>query len=580
MTATPPATPAPAPPDTTDLPGTIQSAAPDLLPARMVNEFVYCPRLAYLEWVQGEWDDNADTVDGRFTHRRVDAEPATGVPPAEGAVDDQRLSARSLLLSSAELGVIARIDLLELDGTRATPVDYKRGAVPDTEHRAYDPERVQLCLHGLILREHGYECDRGVLYFAESRTRVEIPFDDELVALTRRAVEGLRGLAAAGRLPPPLVDSPKCVRCSLVGICLPDEINRLSHPAAEGEVRRLVPTRDDRFPLYVQEQGAWIGKRDERLAVTVKGHATQDVRLLEVSQVVVLGNVQVSTPAVRALCEREIPIVYHSYGGWFYGMTTGLAHKNIELRIAQHRCIEGAGGGVLPIARAIVAGKIFNQRTLLRRNLPERDARLVGRLALYVRQARHAPDAASLLGIEGIAAREYFDAFARLFHGAGAWAGAVFSGQGRTRRPPGDAVNAVLSFLYAMLTKECVVVIQAVGFEIYRGIYHTPKYGRPALALDLCEEFRPLIADSVCVTLFNQGELGPGDFITRSRGVALTPNGRRAVIAGYERRLNQTVTHPTFGYTMSYRRIIELQARLLRAVILGELAAYRPFSTR
>ncbi|MGH7718442.1 MAG: CRISPR-associated endonuclease Cas4g/Cas1g, partial [Gemmatimonadaceae bacterium] len=430
----------------------------------------------------------------------------------------------------------------------------------------------------LILREHGYECDRGVLYFAESRTRVEILFDDELVSLTREAIAGLRTLATSGRLPPPLVDSPKCVRCSLVGICLPDEINRLSHPAIEGQVRRLVPGRDECLPLYVQEQGAYVAKRDERLVVTVKGTAANEVRLLEVSHVTLLGNVQVSTPAVRALCEREIPITYHSYGGWFYGITTGLAHKNIELRIAQHRCIEGSGA--FPIARTIVSGKIFNQRTLLRRNLPERDARLIGRLALYVRQARHARDGASLLGIEGIAAREYFGAFNRLFRGAGEWAGAVFAEQGRTRRPPSDAVNAVLSFLYAMLTKECVVISQAVGFEVYRGVYHTPKYGRPALALDLCEEFRPLIADSVCVTLFNQGELAPGDFITRARGVALTRSGRRSVIAGFERRLNQMVTHPTFGYTISYRRIIELQARLLRAVILGELVSYRPFSTR
>lgn len=560
-----------------DIAGT-PDAVPDLLPARMVNEFVYCPRLVYLEWVQGEWDDNADTVSGRFVHRRVDAEHHAHVPPAEGTADGDSLAARSLLLSSAELGVIARIDLMELDGKRATPVDYKRGAVPDTEHRAYDPERVQLCLQGLLLREHGYECDRGVLYFAESRTRVEIPFDDELVALTREAVRGLKGLATAGRLPPPLVDSPKCVRCSLVGICLPDEINRLSHPEAAGEVRRLVPARDDRFPLYVQEQGASIGKRGDRLAVTVKGRSAEDARLLELSQVVVLGNVQVSTPAVRELCEREIPILYHSYGGWFVGMTAGLAHKNVELRIAQHRCIEGPGA--LPIARAIVAGKIFNQRTLLRRNLLERDARLIGRLALYVRQARYARDAASLLGTEGIAAREYFDAFPRLFRGAGAWAGVLFREQGRNRRPPSDAVNAVLSFLYAMLTKECVVVVHAVGFEAFRGVYHTPKYGKPALALDLCEEFRPLIADSVCVTLFNQGELGPGDFVTRARGVALTPSGRRIVIAGYERRLGQTVTHPIFGYTISYRRIIELQARVLRAVILGELASYRPFSTR
>jgi CRISPR-associated protein Cas1 len=138
----------------------------------------------------------------------------------------------------------------------------------------------------------------------------------------------------------------------------------------------------------------------------------------------------------------------------------------------------------------------------------------------------------------------------------------------------------VLSFLYAVLTKECTVVAQAVGFDPFRGFYHVPKYGRPALGLDLCEEFRPLIADSVCITLFNQGEVTERDFVKRARGVALTPAGRRAVLAAYERRMNQVVTHPVFEYTISYRRIIELQARLLRAVVLGELPAYRPFTTR
>jgi CRISPR-associated endonuclease Cas1/CRISPR-associated protein Cas4 len=546
----------------------------------MVNEYVYCPRLAYLEWVQGEWDDNLDTVEGRFVHRRVDEEPAAEVPaPDEVEADPERpRAARSVMLSSARLGAIARIDLLELEDGRAVPVDYKRGAAPDFEAGAYPPERVQLCLQGLILRDNGYRCDGGVIYFAGSRTRVEILFDAALEAETRAALEGLRKLAESGRLPPPLVDSPKCVRCSLAGICLPDEINRLGHPDLPAETRRLVPARDDRLPLYVQAQGGTIGKRDERLVVTLKDQPPEEVRLMEVSQVAVFGNVQITAPALRALCEREIPVLHLSQGGWFYGITAGLGHKNVELRMAQHRLVEAGGG--LPVARALVSGKILNQRTLLRRNLPERDIRLVGRMAVWARQARHARDGAALLGIEGMAAHDYFGNFARLFRGAGAWAGPVFAEGGRNRRPPRDEVNAVLSFLYAMLTKDCTLAALAVGFDPHRGFFHAPKYGRPALGLDLCEEFRPLVADSVCLTLFNQGELRQGDFVRRARGVALTPAGRRAVLAGYERRMNQLVTHPVFEYTISYRRVIEVQARLLRAVVLGEIPAYRPFTTR
>lgn len=553
------------------------SPLPDLIPVRMVNEYVYCPRLAYLEWIQGEWDDNADTVGGRYAHRRVDAEPARDVPEAREAAG-RELTARSLMLSSESLGVIARMDLLELDGERATPVDYKRGRVPDVPGQAYDPERVQLCLQGLILRDHGYRCEGGVLYYVESRTRVEVAFDAELEELTRRAVDGLAGLARGGRMPAPLVDSPKCVRCSLAGICLPDEINRLSHPEPEGRVRRLVAVRDERLALHVQEQGAMVGKSGDRLVVSLKGEKLQEVRLMDVAQVSLFGRIQLTTQALQELCQREIPVAFLSQGGWFYGITEGLGHKNVEVRMAQHRLADA--GATLPIAGAIVSGKVLNQRTLLRRNLAEPDRRLIGRLALHARQARHAQVVESLLGIEGTAAQQYFGAFGGLFRGTGAWAAQVFAEAGRNRRPPRDEVNAVLSFLYAMLVRECAVAARAVGFDVYRGVYHAPKYGRPALALDLAEEFRPLIADSVCVTLFNQGELSAGDFVKRARGVALTPAGRRAVIAGLERRLGATVTHPVFGYTVSYRRVIELQARLLRAVMLGEIPAYRPLMTR
>jgi len=546
----------------------------------MVNEYVYCPRLAYLEWVQGEWDDSAHTVEGRFAHRRVDEETRTRLPAGDEAREAEELEVRSVLLSSESLGVIARIDLVELKGGEAVPVDYKRGSVPDNEHQAWDPERVQVCLQGLILRENGYPCDHGMLYYARSRKRVEIPFDAELEAMARDAVKGLRTLAGSGRLPPPLVDSPKCVHCSLVGICLPDETNRLTHPNIDVGTRRLVPERDERLPLYVQEQGARVSKKGGRLIVSKNGETAVESRLIDVSHVALFGNVQITTQAVRELCWREIPVTYFSYGGWFYGMTRGLAHKNIEVRIAQHRMIEEGDERVLAIARSIVSGKIQNQRTLLRRNMAEKDKRLLVRLALSMRQARHAPDSSTLLGIEGMAARLYYSGFPRLFRGAGEWAGAVFAEGGRNRRPPRDEVNAVLSLLYAVLTKECTVRAQAVGFEIYRGFYHAPKYGRPALALDLCEEFRPILADSTCLTLFNQGELTKGDFINRAKGVALTSSGRKTVLAAWERRLGQSVTHPVFGYTIGYRRIVELQARLLRAVVLGEIPAYQPFTTR
>jgi CRISPR-associated protein Cas1 len=173
-----------------------------LLPARMVNEYQYCPRLAYLEWVQGEWAESSDTVEGRFQHRRVD-KPARTLPDPADVDAGERIHARSITLSSSRLGLIAKLDLVEGEGDRVTPVDYKRGKRPHVPKAAYDLKRVQLCVQGMILEEHGYRCEAGMLYFAASRERVRVALDEELRAMTLAAVNGLRLVAAGGQMPPP-----------------------------------------------------------------------------------------------------------------------------------------------------------------------------------------------------------------------------------------------------------------------------------------------------------------------------------------------------------------------------------------
>ena len=693
---------------------------PDLIPARMLNEFAYCPRLSYLEWVQGEFVHNLETLEGRFGHRRVD-EPSRGEVPnaareskgepcgvslwvrpikidddastiengeqapegetasapasddvewqatrppqpplAKGGSDGcEPIHARSLMLSAPGEGLICKIDVLELDGDVATPIDYKRGKQPDIPEGAWEPERVQVCAQGLILREAGYRSDEGVLYFIESKRRVPVVFDEALVSRTRELIVSLRRMGIEQVMPPPLVDSPKCPRCSLVGICLPDETNLLHQieteyrragdghrfeenwsppvdvsdddpgfdvdsPAMrpplpplpkggseEGDpcgghrfeenwsprilldnasqpadrVRRLLPARDDAHPLYVQEQGAMLGKSGDRLTVTVrdkgkvKGKPLHDVRLIDVSQVSLYGNVQVSAQALRELSARGVPVCHFSYGGWLSAITTGLVHKNIELRIRQF-AVAADPRASLQLARQFVVGKIKNCRTLLRRHLPDEHPavpreQLLGQLAELAEQAGRASCVETLLGTEGMAAKLYFAGFARLLKG-----GEAFDIDGRNRRPPKDPTNALLSFVYSMLARELTVVLQAVGFDPLLGVFHRPRYGRPSLALDLAEEFRPLIADSTVLTLINNGEVSPESFIRRGGAVALTTAGRRAVIEAFERRLETEVTHPLFGYRVSYRRILEVQARLLSRVLLGDLSEYPNFCTR
>ena len=548
----------------------------ELVPARMLNEFAYCPRLCYLEWVQGEFAHSEDTLDGGFQHRRVDR-PSGNLPDADSA-DDAVIHARSVLLSDEELGAIARIDLVEAQGKRATPVDYKRGTVPNVPEGVYEPERVQLCVQGLLLRAHGYECDEGIIYFVASKRRVQVRFHDELVARTLELMDAARVMSTQNEIPPPLEDSPKCPRCSLVGICLPDEVSFLkgsSYVVKPEDVRRLMPARDDALPMYVQAQGAVVGKSGDNLTVKVKGAVVSKTRMLDVSSVSIFGNAQVTAQAARELLDRGIPICHFTYGGWLKGVTWGMAHKNVDLRIHQ---FAAAGNRVasVAIARDLVIAKLRNSRVMLRRNHPDPPEHALKEIMRLSRNARKADSLQTLLGIEGAAASVYFSNFGDLLRSDRT----SFDFKTRNRRPPRDPVNAVLSFLYSMLIKQMLVSAMSVGFDPYLGFYHQPKYGKPALALDLAEEFRPIVADSAALTLFNNSELDETDFIRRSGAVALTQSGRKAVIRAFERRLDTLITHPLFGYSISYRRIMEVQARLLGRHILGELPKYPAFTTR
>ncbi|MCI0392722.1 MAG: CRISPR-associated endonuclease Cas1 [Acidobacteria bacterium] len=567
----------------------VNSDAFEQIPARMVNEYAYCPRLFYLEYVQGEWAHSADTLDGRFVHRRVDQEKGS-LPAAADLSAQVKLHSRSVLIGSDQLGAVARIDLIETDGGKAVPVDYKRGSPPDVPEGAWEPERVQLCLQGLLLRENGYECDYGELYFAASQARVTVDFTDELIARTMDLLAEARRVAVSGEIPPPLVDSPKCPRCSLVGICLPDEINLLRattagapprltriSPRATSEARRLVAARDDRLAVYVQGQGFSVGLKGETLEIRDKGKVVDEARLLDTAQLNLFGNVQLSAQALRELASRDIVVTHLSYGGWLTAVTTPPPHKNIELRRRQFQAA-GDPASCLRLAQAFVSGKIRNCRTLLRRNARELPDGVLHRLAESRRRAERAVMIEQLLGIEGAAAREYFSNFARMFKTDED--ATAFEFAERNRRPPRDPVNGLLSFLYTMLVKDMVATLVGVGFDPYLGFYHQPKYGRPALALDLMEEFRPLVADSVAVGMINNGELRQSDFIARAGAVAMTDSGRRRVIEAYERRMDTLVTHPKFGYAISYRRIFEVQARLLGRFLTGEIAAYPPFCTR
>jgi CRISPR-associated protein Cas1 len=552
----------------------------DHLPVRMLSEYAYCPRLFHLMHVEGRWADNLYTIEGRHAHRRVD-DSADGLPePGSADADEAPTIARSVHLGSDRLGLVARLDLVQVSGPEAVPVDTKRGRVPDNPERSWEPERVQLMAQGLLLREHGFATNRGVLYFAGSRARVEIPFTPELESRTLHLIEQARLVAQSRQLPPPLDDSPKCNGCSLSGICLPDETLSLQEvppdPAAP-TVRRLYPARDEALPLYVQEQGARVGKQSESLVVSRKDEELARAPLKDVGQLVLCGNVSVSAQTIHLLCEAGIPIVHLSRGHWFYGITHGIHLRNAYNRVAQFAAAADPERS-LRLAKAIVAAKGANQRTLLRRNASPRPGRALDEIRRLLEGIDAAPDRNVLLGIEGALAAGYFREFASMLGSGSVETEWEFAN--RNRRPPLDPINALLSFGYALLAKECTVALLSEGLDPWWGLFHQPRHGRPALALDLMEEFRPLVVDSVVVTAVNTRMVTQEDFVRSPAGCMLKPAGKKSFIRAYESRLDQLVTHPVFGYRCSWRAVIRVQARRLARWLRGDVPEYVAITTR
>lgn len=578
---------------------------PDYLPARMVNEFVYCPRLFFYEWVEGVFQHSADTLEGAAQHKRVDRE-GKELPTAETLSEQDHLHTRSVSLSSERYRVIAKLDLLEVEDGRVTPIDYKHGKPRQKEGEIdlWPTDRIQLAVQALILRDNGYRCEEGLVYYVSTRQRVRVEFTEAVMAEATAAITSAWETARAGQIPPPLVDSPKCPGCSLVAICLPDEVNRIAGAEPEeqprqmglfsvieggrhakpvpAEVRRLVAPRDDLRPVYLSTQGLRVGKTGAVLQIKDRDSLAQEVRMGEICQLNLMGNIQISTQAVQSLCEAEIPICYFSQGGWFYGITSGLCTKNVFLRQAQF-ALSGQPWFCLKLASSLVAGKIRNQRTFLLRNHVEPEPRLLQQLKEMAEQAESCDALDTLLGIEGNAARLYFGALhgliktepdedvPQVFR---------FDFTGRNRRPPRDAINALLSLAYSLLVKDFTIACYAVGFDPMQGFYHQPRFGRPALALDLMEPFRALVADSAVIQAINTRMVTPDDFLMAGPAVALKPQGRKAFYRAYELRMDTLVTHPLFDYRVSYRRLLEIQARLLAKMLQGEIGKYPVFVTR
>ncbi|MCC6421841.1 MAG: CRISPR-associated endonuclease Cas1 [Gemmataceae bacterium] len=569
----------------------------DLIPVRALNQATYCPRLYYLQYVDAVVPVNEHIAGGLFDHRRVNDPDLANRTRKDG---DTRQT-RSVTLSSPRLGITAVLDVVEEKGGSTYPVETKHGSAPRDEAgrpSAWDNDAVQLCAQGMLLEEDlGVPVPKGVLFYAGTRERVEVSFDETLRTQTLAAIDLIRTLSGRDVPPEPLPAElrHRCHGCSLATICLPEEtLYQISSPAGatatpSPAITRVIPQSDDGAVLYLQEPGSHVGKRSEHLIVRKDGQELQRIPLHAVRQVVVLSNVQISSQALETLASNGIPVAFVTGYGRFIATLAPAPAKNVALREAQF-CRFADPAEALALTRAVVRAKLTNQRTLLMRCLRSRpddtgedasrgsDEPAARDLAELLTRVDRATGIDSLLGLEGQGAALYFGEFNRFLKAQPPGRG--FDFQSRNRRPPRDPVNALLSFAYAMLTKDCFSALCIVGFDPYRGFFHTGRHGRPSLALDLMEEFRAVIADSVVLTLINNRVVVPEDFLVWREACQLTEEGRKKFFAAYEQRRATVVTHPVFGYKMSYSRMLEVQARLLAAYVRGDVPQYTGFTVR
>ena len=439
----------------------------DLIPVRALNQVTYCQRLYYLEYVESVMPLNEHVEDGLFQHRRVDDPNLQHRTRKEG----DALHTRSVQISSERLGISGKLDLVEEKNGTVCPVEYKRGSGPpggNGQPPYWDNDAVQVCAQGLLLEEQlGVSVPRGILYYIGSKSRVEVPLDDALRAKTLQAIQTIRELSDRDAPPEPLPAElrHRCFGCSLATICQPEETlyclgRQQLAPAEEAAVgiTRVLPQSDEGAVLYLQEPGSHVGKRSEHLVVRKDGAEIQRTPIAAIRQVVVFGNVQVSTQALECLATLEVPVVYMTGYGRFIAALQPAPTKNVMLRVNQYRLF-GDPQRALTLAKAAVKAKVNNQRTLLMRCLRSRsvdessngtengrgsDEPAAREMADLLNRLDRIADPAVLLGTEGQAAALYFSQFHRMLRSPSP--GREFDFKTRNRRPPRDPVNALLSF--------------------------------------------------------------------------------------------------------------------------------------
>ncbi|MBF2000788.1 MAG: type I-MYXAN CRISPR-associated endonuclease Cas1 [Synechococcales cyanobacterium M58_A2018_015] len=525
-----------------------------------LHALAYCPRLFYLEEVEELYTQDAAVFAGRRLHVEIEK--------AEGDTYE------SLTLENEALGLRGKVDALRTRGGQTIPYEHKRGRCRrdgQNQPQAWESDRLQILAYACLIEAAlGVTVTEGRIRYHADNALVRVPLDDQGRQEVREAIAHARQLRRSTERPPVTSNERLCGRCSLAPVCLPEETRFAQDEAVRPT--RLFPEDDDREILHVLEPGTCVGKSGDQIKISRRDQSVTTLPARQVGQIVLHSYAQISTQALHFCAEQEIGVHFVSGGGRYIGSFDG-RQGSIQRRIRQYRALSSPEV-CLQLARRLVLCRGQSQRRFLmrgQRNQSSAFERLQPTIDQMERLLRLVPQAESLeqlLGLEGNLGALYFGALPGLI--AQGVPQEMRFGR-RSRRPPLDRFNALLSFGYALLLKDVVNSILTVGLEPALGFYHQPRTQAPPLGLDLMEIFRVPLVDMTVMGAVNRGQWEVwDDFEVRGQQVWLRESGRRKFIDLYERRKQETWKHPILKYSLTYRRLMELEVRLLEKEWMGE----------
>lgn len=539
---------------------TTAATAPEPINVSALNALAYCPRLYYLQTVE----DICETTADMYTGLRIHAEVA----------QDNDGEWQHLTLENETLGLRGRVDALKTRSGKIVPYEHKKGRSYRDENnqpQAWESDRIQILAYACLLEaELGVTISEGRIRYHTDNVLVKVAVDAQGRQAVASAVMQARSLQAQSQRPPVTEQRHLCDGCSAAPVCLPEE-TRLAQGSTE-PVLRLFPADDERTIIHVTEAGTRVGKSGDQIKVTKRDGTVKHLPSRQIGQLVLHGYVQISTQTLYFCAEQEIGIHYISGAGRYLGSFRP-HDPNIQRRLRQYQALTQPDL-CLTLARQLVTCRGQSQRKFLMRGqrhakTPKTNlASAIAQMQKLLNQIPQAESLPTLLGLEGNLAALYFGALPNLLSET---AGADFHFTSRNRRPPRDRFNAMLGFGYALLLKDVMNAILTVGLEPALGFYHQPQRQASPLALDLMEIFRVPLVDMPIIAAINRNQWdAEADFDIESDRVWLSDSGRRKLINLYEQRKAETWKHPVIQYSLTYRRLIELEVRLLEKEWLSE----------